>query len=178
MTTKSGVNGNGLHRLPVLGRPLGAGAGFTAVHRGNGPGVPPELRDSEVLEQVSVNERFPQLANPGKFIATEDSVELGGGLDEEIDSIGRWDWPFTLGIGRDGSAYSRSEVLRVIRLISNGICSTVPAKMRRGRSRTRNVGGGGIPKEEARREEVQVQSTTCALSRKHSLLYTIEMSVR
>jgi len=106
-----------------------------------------ELRNSEVLEQVSGNKHCPQLANPREFTAPKNSVELGGSLDEEVDAVGRWDWPFALGIDRVGSGYSRSKILRVIRLVSSGVCSRVPAKVRRGRSRIRNVGGRGIPME-------------------------------
>ena len=130
-----------------------------------------KLRNSKVLEQVPASKRFPQLASPRKIIPTEGSVELGDGLDEEIDAVGWWDRSFALGPDGDELTYLGSEALWVVRRLSGGMGSTVLARAgRRGRSWIRNGGTGGIPVEKTWREEVQVQSATCPLSRKHSLL--------
>ena len=129
-----------------------------------------ELRNSEVLEQAPAIECFPQLTNPRKFIATKDSVELGDGLDKEIDAVDWWDRSFALGPDGDELADLGSEALRVVWQLSGGTVTMVLARAGRGRSRIRNGGTGGIPVEKTWCEEVQVQSATCPLSREHSLL--------
>ena len=134
MTAKGGVNCDGFHCLLVLGRPLVTGAGLAAVHRSNEFGIPLELRNSEVFEQVSSNKCCPQFADSREFIATKGSFEFGGSLDEEIDAIGRWDRPVTLGLDRDELAYLGSEVLRVIRPLLGGMCNAVLARTRGRRS--------------------------------------------
>jgi len=130
-----------------------------------------KLRNSEVLEQVLANERFPQLASSVKVITTEGGVKLGDGLDEEIDAVGWWDRSFALGLDGDELPYLRSKVLWTIRRFSGGTGSAVLARAGRGRSWIRNGGTGGIPVKNTWCEEVQVQSATCPLSREHSLLH-------
>lgn len=134
-----------------------------------------ELRNPEVLEQISAYERLPQLANPRKAIATKDSVEFGDSFDEEIDAVGGRGRPFTLGLYRGELGYWGRKMPGIIGMFFNGICSTILTKVGRRKSRIRNDGTGGIPAEKTWREEVQIQSSTCPLSRKHPLLHYKEI---
>lgn len=170
MTTKSGMNGDSLHSRLVLSRELVTRAELTTVHRSNGPGVPLELRNSEVLEQVLADERRPQLVNSRKLTTTKGSIELSGSLDKDIDVVSRWDRPFALGLYRNELVYLGSRVRWVIRLVLSDMRSMVLARTRRERSQIWNDGTGGVPMKETRCEEVQIQDTTCPLSHKHSLL--------
>jgi len=131
-----------------------------------------KLRNSEILEQVSVDECLPQPANPREFIATKGSVELVGSLDKEIDAVCRRDRPLILGLDKDVFVYLGGKVLPVIKLPLSAMCSAVLARTRGRRSRTRNDGTGGIPEEKTRGKEVQIKSAICPLARKHPSLHT------
>ena len=156
MAAKSGVNDDSLHSLLVLGRPLVTRTGLAPVDRGHGFGVLLDVRDSEVFDQVLVNEYRPQLTNPGKLSTTKGSIEPGGSFSEEIDPIGWGHRHFTPGAGGDESTHSRRRVLKVIRRRLGGMGSAVLSR----RSHIRDWGTGHIPFEKTWCEEVQVQNTT------------------
>jgi hypothetical protein len=157
MTTKSGVNGDSLHSLLVLGRPLVTRAGLTAVHRGNGLGVPLELRNSEVLEQVLVTS-IAHSSNPRKLITTKGSVELGDGLGEEIDAIGWGTGPSLLVLTEMSWLIWEARFCGLFEGFWV-VCAVGPGEDE-GRSQIRDCGTGRIPLEKTWCEEVQVQSTT------------------
>ena len=107
-----------------------------------------ELMNAEVLEEVPANECFPQPANSRKSIAAKDSLELGGGVDKEINAVGWRDRSFALGLDGDELAYLGSEAQRTTRLLLGCVGRTVLTKARRvRRSRIWDGGTGGIPVE-------------------------------